>query len=93
MHSRNDNIKFTSYNAVNEVVDDFFESLLWRYQRNLETSMRVRGSFSFQIRGRDFIFDSVQLMYYKCDKVNFRLGSSYMDFSDWIKKSNNKSAK
>ena len=28
MHSRNDNIKFTSYNAVNEVVDDFFESLL-----------------------------------------------------------------
>ena len=53
MHSRNDNVKYTSYNDVNEVVDKLFESLRSRYQVNLETSMR----------GRDFIFDSVQLMY------------------------------
>ena len=53
MHSRNDNVKYTSYNDVNEVVDELFESLRSRYQVNLETSMR----------GRDFIFDSVQLMY------------------------------
>ena len=56
MHSRSDNIKFASYNDPNEVVDDVFESLRSRYQRNLETLMR----------GSDFIFDSVQLMYYKC---------------------------
>ena len=43
---------------------------------NLETSMR----------GSDFIFDSVQMMYYKCHKVNFRRGSSYIDSPDWIKK-------
>ena len=53
MHSRSDNVKYTSYNDVNEVVDELFESLRSRYQVNLETSMR----------GRDFIFDSVQLMY------------------------------
>ena len=76
MHSRSDNVKYTSYNDVNEVVDELFESLRSRYQVNLETSMR----------GRDCIFDSVQLMYQKCLKVNYRRGSSYIDFPDWIKK-------
>ena len=38
------------------------------------------------MRGSDFIFDSVQLMYYKCHKVNLRDGGSYIDSPDWIKK-------
>ena len=44
------------------------------------------------MRASDFTFDSVQLMYYKCNKVNFRRDFSYIDFPDWIKKkkSNNK---
>ena len=29
------------------------------------------------MRGSDFIFDSVQLMHYKCHKVNFKCGGSY----------------
>ena len=53
MHSGSDNIKFTSYSDSDEVVDDFFESLRSRYQENLEASMR----------GSDFIFDLVQLMF------------------------------
>ena len=76
MHSMSDNIKFTSYNDANETVDELFESLRSRYQENLERSMR----------GSDFIFDSVQLMYYKCHKVNFKRGGSYIDSPDWIKK-------
>ena len=72
MQSTTDNIKFTTYNDGNEVVNELLESLLSRYRGNLETSMR----------GSDFIFDSVQLMYYKCHKVNFkRDGNS----PDWIK--------
>ena len=55
MHSTSNNIKFTPYSDVNEVIDELFESLCWRYQGNLETSMK----------GSDLIFDSVQLMYYK----------------------------
>ena len=46
-----------------------------RYQGNLETLMR----------GSDFIFDSAQLVYYKCDKVNFRHDGSYIDSTDWRK--------
>ena len=34
----------------------------------------------------DFIFVSVQLMYYKCHKVCFKCGGSYTDSPDWIKK-------
>ena len=69
MHSGSGNIKLTSYNDANEVIDELFESLRLRCQGNLETSMR----------GIDFwIFDSVQLMYYKCHKVNFKRGGSDM---------------
>ena len=51
MHSNSDNIKFTSYNDANELVNELFESLPSKYQDNFKTS----------VRGRDFIFDSVQL--------------------------------
>ena len=70
MHSRNDNIKFTSYNDANEVDDELFESVRTRYQGNLKRSKR----------GSDFIFDSVQLMYYKCHKVSFKRWGSYIDY-------------
>ena len=37
------------------------------------------------MRESDFIFDSVQLMYQKYHKVNFRHDGSYIDSPDWIK--------
>ena len=37
MHSTSNNINFTSCNDANEVVDELFELLHSRYQRNLET--------------------------------------------------------
>ena len=72
MYSTSNNIKLTSYNDVNEVVNKLFESLLSRYQDNLETLMRQR----------DFICDSVQLMYYKCLKISFKRSGSYIDSPD-----------
>ena len=74
MYSTSDNMKFTSYNDVNEVVNELFKSFLLRYQDNLETSMR----------GSDFVFDSVKLMHYKCHKVNYKRGS-YIDSPDQVK--------
>ena len=55
------NIKFTPYSDPNDVIDKLLKSLHSRYQENLETSMKRS----------DFIFDSVQLLYYKCHKVAF----------------------
>ena len=48
-----------SYDNVNKAVNKIFESLLSRYQIDL-------------MRGRDFIFVSAQLLYYKCHKMNFK---------------------
>ena len=41
------------------------------------------------MRGSDFILDSVQMMYYKCHKVNFKWGGLHIDSQDWIKKKKN----
>ena len=38
------------------------------------------------LRGSNFIFESVQLMYYKCHKVNFRRDGSFIYSPGIIKK-------
>ena len=42
MHPRSNNVKFASYNDVNEVVDELFDSLHSKYQVHLETSIEGR---------------------------------------------------
>ena len=76
MHLKGDNIWFMPYDNVNKVVNELLESFLSRYQMGLETSM-IRS---------DSIFDSVQLMYYKCHKIIFSSFGSYIDSPEWIKK-------
>ena len=70
--SSSDNIKFTLHSDANEIVDKFFKSLCSRYQQSLETSMK----------GSDFVFDSVQVMHYKCHKVSFIRGGLYINSPD-----------
>ena len=74
MHSTREN--FWEKTHSNEVVNELFESLCSKYQHNLEKP--IKGSY--------FIFDTVQLLYYKCHKVNFTCGGSYIDSPGWIKK-------
>ena len=52
MHSKNDNIEFTIYDNVDEVIEKISELLLKRHRIELETLMR----------GSDFIFDCVHLL-------------------------------
>ena len=75
MHSKRDNIEIMITDKADEVIEELFESLLNRYQIELETSMR----------GSDFIFHCVHLLHYKYHKVNFKRGGSYIDSSDWNK--------
>ena len=37
------------------------------------------------MRGSEFVFDYVQLLYYKCHKIKLNCGGSYIDYPDWIK--------
>ena len=60
MRSRSDNIEVMICDAKDEVIKELFKSLLDRYKVELEISMR----------GSDFIFDWVNLLHYKCHKIN-----------------------
>ena len=37
------------------------------------------------MKGSEFFFNYVQLLYYKCHKVNLNRGVSYIDSPDWTK--------
>ena len=38
------------------------------------------------MKGSNFVFYYVHLLYYKCQRINLNCGGSYIDSSDWIKK-------
>ena len=63
-HSKSDNIEVMGYDKADEVIEELFESLLYRHQIGIETSMR----------GSDFIYDSLCLLHYKCHKMIFKRG-------------------
>ena len=64
MHSKSHNTELLIYDNADIVSEELFQSLLSRYQIGLDTSMR----------GSDFIFDCVHLLYYECHKINFKRG-------------------
>ena len=76
IYSKSDKIEIKINDKADEVIKKFFKSLLNRYQIKLGTSKR----------GSDFIFDCVHLLYYKCHKINFKRGGSYIDYLDSMKK-------
>ena len=57
-----------------EVIKELFDSLKNRYQNNLES-----------MKSRDFVFDYVHLLYYRCHKIITNHGGSYIDSPDQIK--------
>ena len=62
MHSKSDSIEIFINDKADEVIAEFFQSLFSQNQIGLETSMK----------GSDFIFDCVHLLYYKCHKINLK---------------------
>ena len=62
-------------NEIDEIIEELFESLLQKYQERLEESMK----------GSEFIFDSVDLLYYKVHKISLNRGRSYIDSPKWLK--------
>ena len=64
-------------------VMNIFDSLRSTYQNNLEL-----------MRGSEFVFDYVQLLYYKFHKIKLSCGGWYIDSPDCTKKSksNNKAS-
>ena len=59
---------------ADKVINKLFDLLKNRYQNNLKS-----------MKGREFLFNFVHLMYYKCYEINPNCGGSYIDFPNWIK--------
>ena len=79
MHSKSANTEIMINDEQDEVIKEHFDSLKNRYQHNLES-----------MKGSEFVFDHVYLLYYKCDKTNPNRAESYIDSPDWKKKINKK---
>ena len=60
---------------TDEIVKQFFESLLQRYQEGLEKSMKIS----------EFVFDSVDVFCYNLDKISLNRGESDIDSPERLK--------
>ena len=75
MRTKSDNREIMVGSETDEVIEKLLESLLERYQEGLEESMR----------GSEFIFDSVDTLYYNLNKIRLSGGVSYRDSPKWLK--------
>ena len=69
MHTKSHNIEIMMGNETDEIIEKLFESLLQNYQKDLEESMR----------GSEFVFDSIDLLYYHLQKIDLERDWSDID--------------
>ena len=75
MYTRSDDEEFMNGSDTDEVIKLLFRSFLQKYQENLQNKMR----------GSDFEFDGVNLLYYNFNKISLNRGGSYIEPANWIK--------
>ena len=75
MHTKSNNIEFMIGSDTNVTIEELFKSLFQRYQESLEEKMR----------GSEFVFDGVNVLYYDLNKISLNRGGSYIDSPEWIK--------
>ena len=75
MHMKSDNTEIMIGSDTNEVIKELFKSFLQRYQEGLQEKMR----------GSDFEFDGIHLLYYDFNKISLNRRGSYIESAKWIK--------
>ena len=73
-NSKRNNIEIIISDEADKVTKELFDSLKTGYQNVLES-----------IKSSELVFDYVNLICYKCHKINPNHGGSYVDSPDWIK--------
>ena len=66
MHTKSNNVEIMIDSETKEIIEDLFESFFQKYQEGLEESMR----------GSEFVYDGVDVLYYNLNKVNLSRGGS-----------------
>ena len=75
MHTKSDNTEIMIGSDTNEVIKELFKSFLQGYQKGLQEKMR----------GSDFEFDGIHLLYYDFNKISLNRDGSYIESAKWIK--------
>ena len=75
MYARSDNIEIMFGDDNDDIIEQLFESLLKKYEKNLQNKMR----------GSEFEFDGVNFLYYDFNKTSINRGGSYIDSPKWLK--------
>ena len=75
MYTRSDNIEIMFDDDNDDIIEQIFESLLKKYEENLQNKMR----------GSEFEFDGVNFLYYDFNKTSINRGRSYVDSPKWSK--------
>ena len=75
MHTNSTNVEIMTGSERDGIIEELFESFLQKYQEGLEESMR----------GSEFVYDSVDVLYYNLNKVSLTRGRSYIDSPKWLK--------
>ena len=60
---------------TDDIIKELFESLKKRHQEKFET----------KIKGSQFVFESVDLLYYILHEISLNRGGSYIDSPSWLK--------
>ena len=69
MHSKSDNTEIMIGNETYEIIEELFKSFLQKYQNGLDERMR----------GSEFVFGSVNLLYNKLYEISLIRAGSYID--------------
>ena len=75
MYTRSNNIVIMFGDDNDDITEQLFESLLKKYEENLQNKMR----------GSEFEFDGVNVLYYDFNKTSINTGGSYIDSPKWLK--------
>ena len=73
MDSKSDNVEIMMGSKTDNTIKELFESFLKKYQEGLETEMR---------EGSNFVFESIDLLYYSLHKISLNRGGTYIDSPD-----------
>ena len=75
MHAKSDNVEIMMGSETSKITEQLFKYFLQSYQEELEESMRET----------EFIFDSVDALYYDLNKISLSKDGSYIDSPEWLK--------
>ena len=75
IHSKSDNIEIMMSSETDGIIEELFESLSQRYRKALEES----------VKGREYIFDSIDILCYNLNKISLNRGVSYINSPKWLK--------